>query len=86
MNISVIGSGFSGLSAAAYLAKKGHTVSIYEKNETIGGRARMFTQDGFMFDMGPSWYWMPEVFEKFFKDHGSNVEEHYDLVRLDPSY
>ena len=86
MNISVIGSGFSGLSAAAYLAKKGHKVSVYEKNETIGGRARMFTQDGFMFDMGPSWYWMPEVFEKFFKDHGSNVEEHYDLVRLDPSY
>ena len=86
MNISVIGSGFAGLSAAAYLAKEGHSVTILEKNNSVGGRASVYKQNGFLFDMGPSWYWMPEVFEKFFKDHGSEVSKHYDLVRLDPSY
>ena len=86
MNISVIGSGFASLSAAAYLSKLGHQVSIFEKNDQPGGRARMMQKDGFVFDMGPSWYWMPEVFEQFFNDHGENVSDHYELVRLDPSY
>ena len=65
-NISIIGSGFSSLSAACYLAKAGHNVTVYEKNEKLGGRARQFKAKGFTFDMGPSWYWMPDVFEKFF--------------------
>ncbi len=82
----VIGGGFAGLSAAAYLAKEGYEVSLFEKNDQIGGRARKLEIEGFTFDMGPSWYWMPDVFENFFKDFGSNVKEHYDLVRLDPSY
>ena len=86
MKISVVGSGFASLSAAAYLARAGNDVTVLEKNDTVGGRARFIKEDGFMFDMGPSWYWMPEVFEKFFSDHESKVEEHYDLVRLDPSY
>ena len=65
-NIAIIGSGFSSLSAACYLAKKGHKVTVYEKNEELGGRARQFKANGFTFDMGPSWYWMPDVFEKYF--------------------
>ena len=67
--IAVLGSGIAGLSCASFLAKEGHDVHIYEKNETIGGRARQFaTDNGFVFDMGPSWYWMPEVFEKFYQN------------------
>ena len=64
--ITIIGSGISSLSCASFLAKEGHDVTILEKNDSIGGRARQFTEDGYVFDMGPSWYWMPEVFENFF--------------------
>ena len=71
--ISVIGSGFSGLSAAAFLAKEGHSVSVFEKNESIGGRARQFEAEGYTFDMGPSWYWMADVFEKFFTQFGKKA-------------
>lgn len=84
--VSIIGAGFSGLSAACYLAKAGYTVTILEKNETIGGRARKFEADGFVFDMGPSWYWMPDVFESFFNDFGKKTSDYYKLTRLDPSY
>jgi len=84
--VVVIGSGFSGLSAACFLAKDGYDVTLLEKNDSIGGRARKFAEDGFTFDMGPSWYWMPEVFENFFKAFGKQVSDYYDLVRLDPSY
>jgi phytoene desaturase len=82
----VIGSGFAGLSAATALAAKGFAVTVVEKNADPGGRARTWRKDGFVFDMGPSWYWMPEVFEQWFNRFGSSVPEHYDLVRLDPSY
>jgi phytoene desaturase len=82
----VIGSGFSSLSTACYMAKAGYDVSIYEKNKEIGGRAREFRVDGFRFDMGPSWYWMPDVFESFFSDFGKEVKDYYSLKRLSPSY
>lgn len=85
-NIAIIGSGFAGLSAASFLAREGHNITVFEKNETIGGRARKFTSDGFIFDMGPSWYWMPDVFESYFKEFGYNVSDFYELERLDPSY
>ena len=86
-HIAVIGSGFAGLSAAAYLAKAGCQVSVYEKNATIGGRARQFhTENGYKFDMGPSWYWMPDVFEKFFNDMGHKPADFYHLSALDPQY
>ena len=84
--VSIIGSGFSGLVASAYLAKFGYDVTIFEKLSTTGGRARKFEADGFTFDMGPSWYWMPEVFENFYKAFGHEVKDFYDLKRLDPSY
>ncbi|MFT7343549.1 MAG: phytoene desaturase [Lentimonas sp.] len=84
--ITIIGGGISSLSAASFLAQAGHEVQIIEKNETIGGRARQFKQDGFVFDMGPSWYWMPDVFEEFFNKFGKKASDYYDLVRLDPSY
>ncbi len=84
--IAVIGSGFAGLSAASYLSKDGYDVTIFEKNEEIGGRARIWKKDGFTFDMGPSWYWMPEVFEKFYSDFGYASSDFYELKRLDPSY
>jgi len=84
--VIVIGSGFAGLSAACFLAKSGADVTVIEKNGTPGGRARAFSQDGFTFDMGPSWYWMPDVFEKFFAHFNKTPSYYYDLIRLDPSY
>ena len=85
-HIAVIGSGFSGISAACELARQGMRVTVYEKNESAGGRASAFSNNGFMFDMGPSWYWMPDVFEWFFEKFGKRVEDYYRLERLDPSY
>jgi phytoene desaturase len=84
--ISIIGSGFSSLSASCYLAKAGYDVSIYEKNDTVGGRARQFIKDGFTFDIGPSWYWMPDIFEKFFNDFGKSTSDYYQLDKLSPAY
>ena len=84
--IAIIGSGFSALSAATYLAKDGNEVTVYEKNATLGGRARQLKKQGFTFDMGPSWYWMPDVFESFFNDFGKKTSDFYNLERLDPGY
>ena len=85
--IAIIGSGFSGLSAAAYLSAAGHEVHVFEKNASIGGRARQLeTGSGYLFDMGPSWYWMPDVFEKFFSDFGYSVSDFYELKLLNPSF
>ncbi|MGV3706099.1 MAG: phytoene desaturase family protein [Arcticibacter sp.] len=85
-SVAIIGSGFAGLAAASILAKAGHDVTIYEKNEQPGGRARVWSKDGFRFDMGPSWYWMPDVFEDFFALFGKKSSDFYELKRLDPSY
>src|SRR5690606_12658368 len=84
--ISVVGAGFAGLSAACFLARDGYKVTVLEKNGTPGGRARSFSGGGFTFDMGPSWYWMPDVFERFFAQFGRKVSDYYSLTRLDPSY
>lgn len=84
--VTIIGAGISSLSAAAFLGKAGYDVTILEKNETIGGRGRQFKADGFVFDMGPSWYWMPEVFENFYQKFGYTSSDFYELKRLDPSY
>lgn len=84
--ITIIGSGFSALAAACYLAQQGNSVTIYEKNATIGGRARQFKKEGFTFDMGPSWYWMPDVFERFFQDFNKKPSDYYELIKLNPAY
>ncbi|GGG06326.1 phytoene desaturase family protein [Pontibacter amylolyticus] len=84
--VIVIGAGFSGLSAATSLADQGYEVTVLEKNATPGGRARSFEAEGYTFDMGPSWYWMPDVFESYFNKFNKSVSDYYDLVRLDPSY
>lgn len=84
--IHIAGSGIAGLSTASFLAKAGYEVHLSEKNETIGGRARVFQNSGFTFDMGPSWYWMPEVFENFYNQFGHTTADFYDLKRLSPSY
>jgi phytoene desaturase len=84
--ISVIGAGYSGLVSACYLAKAGYEVTVYEKNDSIGGRSRQYESQGFVFDMGPSWYWMPGVFETFFNDFGKSTTDYYELIRLSPSY
>ncbi|MGD1945852.1 MAG: phytoene desaturase family protein [Croceivirga sp.] len=84
--VVIIGSGFSSLSAACYLAKAGFKVSVFEKNDTVGGRARQLTKEGFTFDIGPSWYWMPDIFEKFFEDFGKSTSDYYQLDKLDPAY
>lgn len=82
----VIGSGFAGMAAASFLARDGWQVTVLEKNDMPGGRARKLEAEGFTFDMGPSWYWMPDVFERYFQQFGKNVSDYYKLVRLDPSY
>ena len=82
----VIGAGFSGLSAATHLAHAGVEVTVVEKNAQVGGRARTLESNGFKFDMGPSWYWMPDVFERYFNHFGKSVKDYYPLKRLDPSY
>lgn len=84
--ISVIGAGISGLVAAALLAKKGYQVDLFEKNRESGGRIRMKEVDGFRFDMGPSWYWMPDIIEEYFQLAGYSSSDFYELKRLDPSY
>ena len=82
----VIGSGFAGLSAASFMAKAGWQVTVLEKHVMPGGRGRLYKEDGFTFDMGPSWYWMPDVFERYFNQFGKKVSDYYHLIRLDPSY
>jgi len=84
--ITIIGSGFSAIAAACYLAKSGHEVTVFEKNSSIGGRARQMKKEGFTFDMGPSWYWMPDVFERFFADFGKKTTDYYELIKLSPAY
>ncbi len=84
--IAVIGSGFAGLTSAIELASLGYKVTVLEKNSTLGGRARKFESNGFTFDMGPSWYWMPDVFDKFFARHEKKVEDYYNLLKLDPGF
>jgi phytoene desaturase len=84
--IAVIGGGFGGLSTACYLAEAGADVTVLEKNEQLGGRASRLETEGFAFDMGPSWYLMPDVFERFFGHFGRSPDEFYSLSRLDPHY
>lgn len=84
--VAIIGAGFAGLSAAACLARDGYEVTVFEKNSRAGGRARRLTANGFTFDMGPSFYWMPDVFDKFFGLFGKKTADYFDLSRLDPSY
>lgn len=85
--IAIIGSGFSGLSAAAYSAKQGHEVHVFEKNSSLGGRARKFTtENGYIFDMGPSWYWMPDIIENFFTDFDKKTSDYFELVPLNPQF
>jgi phytoene desaturase len=84
--INIIGSGFSSLAASCYLAKAGYDVTIFEKNDTIGGRARQLKRDGFTFDIGPTWYWMPDVFERFFSDFNKKPSDYYSLEKLSPAY
>ncbi len=84
--VIVIGSGFSALSASCYLAKQGYRVVVLEKNATIGGRARQLIKEGYTFDIGPSWYWMPDIFERFFSDFGKKPSDYYQLEKLSPAY
>ncbi|XGI84599.1 phytoene desaturase family protein [Halorutilales archaeon Cl-col2-1] len=85
-DVVVVGGGIGGLSASAFLSKKGYRVELVEKNASVGGRASVFEEDGFRFDMGPSWYLMPDIFDRFFAKFGRETEEYYSLNRLDPNY
>ncbi|AWX45538.1 All-trans-zeta-carotene desaturase [Flagellimonas maritima] len=84
--VVIIGSGFSSLSASCYMAKAGFDVELFEKNDTVGGRARQLVKDGFTFDIGPSWYWMPDIFDKFFADFDKKTSDYYQLDKLSPAY
>lgn len=85
-SVQIVGAGFSSLSAACYLAKAGYAVTVYEKNSQLGGRARQLKKEGFTFDMGPTWYWMPDVFDRFFGDFGKSTADYFELSRLGPAY
>src|SRR6186713_2187466 len=85
-SVVIVGSGFAGLSAASFMAKQGWKVTVLEKNSTPGGRACQLKENGFTFDMGPSFYWMPDVFERYFEQFGKKPADYYSLRRLDPSY
>ena len=85
-NIVVVGGGFGGLSAACFLADKGFDVELIEKNHDVGGRASVLEEDGYRFDMGPSWYLMPDIFDRFFEKFDREAEDFYELNRLDPNY
>lgn len=85
-SIAILGSGFASLAASCYLAKAGYNVKVYEKNSSIGGRARQLKREGFKFDMGPTWYWMPDVFERFFNDFNKESSSYYALDKLSPAY
>lgn len=84
--VTIIGAGFAGLYAACYLSKKGYAVEVYEKNESAGGRSRVYSENGYTFDMGPSWYWMPELIDSLFDELGEKRTDYYHLSRLSPSY
>ena len=84
--VIIIGSGFSAIASACYMAKAGYSVQVLEKNDQLGGRASLLEIDGFKFDMGPSWYWMPDIFERFFSDFGKKVADYYELIKLSPGY
>ena len=84
--IVIIGSGFSSLSAVCYLSKAGHDVHLFEKNKTFGGRARRLIKDKFIFDMGASWYWMPEIIDSFFNDFNKSTSDFFKLQKLNPAY
>lgn len=84
--VVIIGSGFSALASACYMAQAGYSVQVLEKNEQLGGRASLLQIDGFKFDMGPSWYWMPDVFDRFFADFNKKVSDYYELTKLSPGY
>ena len=85
-SVIVIGAGFAGLSAAAFMAKQGWDVTVIDQNDTPGGRARQYKEQGFTFDMGPSFYWMPDVFDRYFAQFNKKTSDYYSLERLDPSY
>ncbi len=85
-SVIIIGGGIGGMALSCMLGKKGYDVTVIEKNEMTGGRARIFSDKGFTFDMGPSWYMMPDVFEHFFDVVGENIKEYYEIQKLSPSY
>lgn len=84
--VGIIGAGLSSLYAACYLSKQGYSVDVFEKNSMAGGRSQFFSDKGFLFDMGPSWYWMPDVIDGLFRDLGESRADYFKLTRLSPSY
>lgn len=84
--VVIIGAGFAGLAASSYLARDGFDVTIVEKLDVSGGRARQLKRDGFTFDIGPTFYWMPDIFERFFNDFGKSVKNYYEIIKLNPAY
>lgn len=84
--VIIIGAGIGGLATANLLAQDGHEVHVFEKNDYLGGRAGRFEKDGFIFDTGPSWYLMPEVFDAYYKLLGTSAGQELDLIKLTPAY
>ena len=85
-NVVVVGSGLAGMACASYLAKEKHNVTVIEKNSTYGGRLQTINKKGYTFDSGPSWYWMPDIFDSFFADFGKSTSDFYSLNRIAPGY
>ncbi|AWB28650.1 phytoene desaturase [Halococcoides cellulosivorans] len=85
-SVTIVGAGIGGLSTAAYCADAGADVTVLERHDQVGGVARTIEADGFQFDAGPSWYLMPEVFERFFGQFDRSPDDYYELEELDPQY
>lgn len=82
MRAVVIGAGIAGLATAALLGKEGYEVTVVDSLDEVGGRAGSYTEAGFRWDTGPSWYLMPDAFDHFFSLCGTSTEAELDLVRL----
>jgi phytoene desaturase len=84
--VVVIGAGPGGLTAGMLLASKGYNVEIYEKNSVIGGRTSRLKLGDFQFDLGATFFMMPQLLEEMFEEAGRELRNYVQLQRLDPLY
>ena len=85
-SVAVVGAGLGGLAAACVSAARGHNVTLYDKNDWLGGKAAVLHEGGFRFDMGPTILTVPKVLERIFQEAGRNIHDYLDLRRLDPQW